>query len=94
MLALRLPPEIEARLDALAKRTGRTKSYYAREAILVHIEDLEDAYLADQRIRSDTGERISLEDVMAEYADDLAANPPDEQLRPACAKRPRSIESR
>ncbi len=47
MLALRLPPEIEARLDALAKRTGRTKSYYAREAILEHLEDIEDAYIAD-----------------------------------------------
>lgn len=30
MLALRLPADIEARL---AKRTGRSKSYYAREAI-------------------------------------------------------------
>jgi predicted transcriptional regulator len=36
MLALRLPEEIEIRLDALAKATGRAKSYYAREAILTH----------------------------------------------------------
>jgi RHH-type rel operon transcriptional repressor/antitoxin RelB len=50
MLALRLNPEIEERLNRLAKRTGRTKSYYAREAILEHIEDLEDAYLALQRL--------------------------------------------
>jgi len=75
MLALRLPPEIEARLDALAKKTGRTKSFYAREAILEHIEDLEDAYLAEERIRTDTGERISLEEMMKKYADDLKANP-------------------
>ena len=34
MLALRLPAEIEQRLEALAKKTGRSKSYYAREAIL------------------------------------------------------------
>ena len=40
MLALRLPTEIEERLDALAKATGRTKSFYAREAILEHLEDL------------------------------------------------------
>ncbi len=33
MLALRLSADIEARLDALAKATGRTKSFYAREAI-------------------------------------------------------------
>jgi RHH-type rel operon transcriptional repressor/antitoxin RelB len=48
MLALRLPEEIEIRLDALAKATGRTKSYYAREAILTHLEDMEDAYLAER----------------------------------------------
>jgi RHH-type transcriptional regulator, rel operon repressor / antitoxin RelB len=50
MLALRLPPEIEARLDELAKRTGRTKSFYAREAILSHLDDLEDVYLAENRL--------------------------------------------
>jgi len=75
VLALRLPPDIEARLDALAKKTGRTKSFYAREAILEHLEDLEDAYIADERIRTDTGERISLEEIMEQYADDLKANP-------------------
>ncbi len=42
MLAIRLPETIEKRLDRLAKRTGRTKSYYAREAILQHLDDLED----------------------------------------------------
>lgn len=47
MLALRLPEEIENRLDVLAKRTGRTKSFYARQAILAHLEDLEDAYLGE-----------------------------------------------
>jgi RHH-type rel operon transcriptional repressor/antitoxin RelB len=40
MIALRLPPDIEERLEALARRTGRSKSFYAREAILEHlIED-------------------------------------------------------
>jgi RHH-type transcriptional regulator, rel operon repressor / antitoxin RelB len=50
MLALRLNPEIEERLDRLAKKTGRTKSYYAREAILEHLDDLEDTYLALRRL--------------------------------------------
>ncbi|SHF83559.1 RHH-type transcriptional regulator, rel operon repressor / antitoxin RelB [Modicisalibacter ilicicola DSM 19980] len=50
MLALRLPADIEERLEALAKATGRTKSYYAREAILEHLEDLEDIYLAEQTL--------------------------------------------
>ena len=66
MLALRLPPDIEERLDALAKRTGRSKSFYAREAILNYLEDLEDAYLASQRLEANE-ERISLEDIMKEY---------------------------
>lgn len=50
MLAIRLPPDVETRLRALAQATGRTKTYYAREAILRHIEDLEDIYLAEQRL--------------------------------------------
>ena len=70
MLALRLPPEIEARLDALAKATGRTKSYYAREAIVEHIADLEDIYLAEQRledIRAGRAETVSLDDVVKRH---------------------------
>ena len=65
MLALRLPPEIEKRLDALARRTGRTKSFYAREAILRHLDDLEDAYVAAKRLRS-PGKRVPLEDLERE----------------------------
>ncbi|MFN3703118.1 TraY domain-containing protein [Thermomonas sp.] len=50
MLAIRLPAEVEHRLEALAKATGRTKTFYAREAILEHLDDLEDLYLAEQRL--------------------------------------------
>ena len=50
MLAIRLPDEIENRLEALAAATGRTKSFYVREAILEHLDDLEDLYLAEQRL--------------------------------------------
>jgi RHH-type rel operon transcriptional repressor/antitoxin RelB len=69
MLALRLPDEIEQRLDALARKTGRTKSFYAREAILRHIEDLEDAYLARERLKRG-GERVGLDDLERELAPD------------------------
>lgn len=62
MLALRLPPEIEKRLQALAKKTGRTKSFYAREAILRHIEDLEDYYVARRRLAR-RAPRIPLEEL-------------------------------
>jgi RHH-type rel operon transcriptional repressor/antitoxin RelB len=75
MLALRLPPDIERRLDELARKTGRTKSFYAREAIIEHLEDLEDIHLAEERHRKDSGKRISLEELMEKYADDLRANP-------------------
>lgn len=50
MLAIRLPEEIEARLRVLAERTGRSKSFYVREAVLEHLDDLEDYYLAAQRL--------------------------------------------
>lgn len=50
MLAIRLDSDTEKRLERLAKRTGRTKTFYAREAILEHLEDLEDIYLATRRL--------------------------------------------
>ena len=50
MLAIRLPEEIEIRLENLAKATGRTKTFYAREAILEYLEDMEDLYMAEQRM--------------------------------------------
>lgn len=50
MLAVRLPDETERRLEALARRTGRTKTFYAREAIEAHLDDLEDFYLAEERL--------------------------------------------
>jgi RHH-type rel operon transcriptional repressor/antitoxin RelB len=50
MLAIRLPIEIEQRLEALAKATGRSKAFYVRAALLEHLGDLEDVYLAEQRL--------------------------------------------
>ena len=67
MLAIRLPASIEKRLARLAKRTGRTKTYYAREAILEHLDDLEDIYLAEQayaRIQRGESHTIPLEEAM------------------------------
>lgn len=70
MLAIRLPPDIEKRLAALAKKTGRTKTYYAREAILNHLENLEDAALAEKRLDEfyKSGEKaIPIEDILKRY---------------------------
>lgn len=70
MLAIRLPATIEKRLDRLAKRTGRTKTYYAREAILKHLEDLEDIYDAEkalEAIYAGRSKTIPLEEVMRKH---------------------------
>ncbi|MHB1705211.1 MAG: type II toxin-antitoxin system RelB family antitoxin [Acidithiobacillus sp.] len=70
MLAIRLPAEVENRLEALAQATGRTKTFYAREAILEHLDDLEDLYLAEQRlidIRAGKSQTVPLEEVMKRY---------------------------
>lgn len=70
MLALRLPPEIEQRLEALAKATGRTKSYYAREAIVEYLGDLEDVYLAErelEEVRAGRSRTTPLETLMKDY---------------------------
>ena len=69
MLALRLPPKIEKRLEALARKTGRTKSFYAREAILRHIEDLEDYHLAKRRLAR-KADGIPLEELEKELAEE------------------------
>jgi RHH-type rel operon transcriptional repressor/antitoxin RelB len=70
MLAIRLPQEIEKRLDRLAKRTGRTKTFYAREALLTHIENLEDTYFAEaalENIRAGRSKTVSLESTMKKH---------------------------
>ena len=50
MLAIELPADVEARLEALARATGRTGASHAREAILEYLEDLEDARIAEKRL--------------------------------------------
>jgi RHH-type transcriptional regulator, rel operon repressor / antitoxin RelB len=70
MLAIRLPEQIEKRLGRLAKRTGRTKTYYAREAILQHLDELEDIYLAEKRleaVRSGRSRTIPIEKLLRRY---------------------------
>ncbi len=62
MLSIRLDPDTERRLEELAARTGRTKSYYAREALLEHLDEMEDRYLAIERLEN-PAKRWSLEDL-------------------------------
>jgi RHH-type rel operon transcriptional repressor/antitoxin RelB len=65
MLGIRLEPELENRLTTLAKKTGRTKSYYAREAIRLFLEDRED-YLLGLAALEKKGPRVSLADLERE----------------------------
>ncbi len=65
MLSIRLDPETERRLEALAKATGRTKSYYARELIEENLEDIEDRYIAERSLE-ERGESLSSEQVRKE----------------------------
>lgn len=62
MLAIRLPEEIEKRLTDLAAKTGRTKTFYAREAILQHLDEIEDKYLAINRLEN-PGKRWTLDEL-------------------------------
>ena len=67
---LRLPDDVSQRLQQLAEPTGRTKTFYVIEAIREHLADLEDLYLAEQRLldlRAGKSQTVPLEDVMARY---------------------------
>ena len=62
--ALRLPDATYKRLQTLADRTGRTATYYIREAIEAHLDDLEDIYLSEQvaeRVRRGDEELLNAE---------------------------------
>ena len=64
--SLRLPDEIFQRLDRLADRTGRSKTFYMQAAIQEYLDDLEDLYLAEQRlidIRAGKSQTVPLEEV-------------------------------
>jgi len=70
MLTIRLPDELEKRLNTLAKETKRPKSFYVREALERSLDDMEDAYLADaayERFLASGEKAISLEEMMEEY---------------------------
>ena len=69
-ISIRLPGDVEARLQNLAALTGRSKTYYVTEAICEHLDNLEDLYLAEQRlieIRAGRTQAVPLEEVMKRY---------------------------
>ena len=71
--SIRLTPSVEARLDNLAQKTGRTKAFYLRELVERGLQDLEDDYLANEvfnRVQQGQEEVLSSERVKKMY------NPP------------------
>ncbi len=69
MLSIRLPEEIDVRLERLAEEAGQTKSDYVREAILEKIEQMEDLHLAEQvleRLRNGEERVVSSEEMWRE----------------------------
>jgi RHH-type rel operon transcriptional repressor/antitoxin RelB len=71
--SIRLPHEIEERLENLSVKTGRSKSFYVKEAIIDHLDDIEDVYLAEkrlERIRSGRTQTVLLQEVMKRYGMD------------------------
>jgi RHH-type transcriptional regulator, rel operon repressor / antitoxin RelB len=65
MLAIRLDPEVERRLAVIAARTGRSTADHVQEAILSHLEDLEDVQIAEERL-GNPGRRWTLDEVERE----------------------------
>lgn len=65
MTSLRLGKDLEKRLDHLAQTTGRTKSFYLRMLVENHIDELEDRYIAEQRLENPV-ERLTTKDMRRE----------------------------
>ena len=67
-VSIRLPDDVSQRLRQLAARTGRSRTFYILAAIRENLDDLEDVYLAEQRLvdlRLGKSHAVPLEDVMA-----------------------------
>ncbi len=59
MLTLKLPSELENRLNDLAEKTHRPKSFYMREALIEYLEKNEDSYLALERLNDKNAKYLS-----------------------------------
>ena len=69
-VSLRLPDDVSQRLQRLAQLTGRSKTFHMIEAIRDHLDDLEDLYLAEQRladIQSGQTQTVPLEELMKRH---------------------------
>jgi RHH-type rel operon transcriptional repressor/antitoxin RelB len=63
VLNIRLDNDIADRLESLAKKTHRPKSYYVRDMIKQYLEDYEDACLALDRLNEKNAQYFTMEEV-------------------------------
>jgi len=62
MITVRVPKDVEERIEELAKLTHRSKSFYIREALNAYLEDLEDYYISLERLAQKDAKRYTIEE--------------------------------
>jgi RHH-type rel operon transcriptional repressor/antitoxin RelB len=62
MLTVRVPKDVEERIEELAKLTHRSKSFYIREALNAYLEDIEDYYISLERLARKDAKRYTIEE--------------------------------
>lgn len=63
MLTLKLPADLEGRLNQLSEKTKRPKSFYMREALIEYLEEYEDAFLAMDRLNKKNAKFLSTKEL-------------------------------
>lgn len=69
MAAVRLPVDIEVRLSNLSAITHRPKSFYIREALKQYLEDMEDGYIALERIANPKRKLLTTDELLKKLGD-------------------------
>jgi predicted DNA-binding protein len=71
--SVRLPAEIEKRLNKLSVRTGHTKAFYIKQALLEHLDNLENCYKTQVVQGTTMGEVLNAQQLahLCEIQDDL-----------------------
>ena len=63
VISIRLPDEISRRLNALAKKTRRTKTSFIREMVEKKLPDYEEAYTALERLNDKNAKYLTTEEL-------------------------------
>jgi RHH-type transcriptional regulator, rel operon repressor / antitoxin RelB len=63
VVSIRLPDEISRRLNALAKKTKRTRTSFIREMVEEKLTDYEDAYIALERLNDKNARYLTTEEL-------------------------------